>query len=159
MKRILLSLLFFACIFVVKANDTTYKRIAYTPVVIVIQIPNVLINNTTIRRTATLFTMTYNQTAQTVVLNWTIKFYADSSGSYGAYLGSVIPDYSKEVTASNNSFVNPNTGAFLLPDSNGKYSMSYMGQYDFFNMIAESQPLKVHSLIRQYGYQIVYWDK
>ena len=166
MKKLILNIALLVSLFATVAckataihPDTVYTRIAYTVVNIVIPIPNVIINNTTLRRTATLFTMTYNQSAQTVVLNWTIKFYSDSAGTCGAYLGAVIPDYSKEVVASNASFVNPSTGAFVIPDSKGNYPMNYMGQYDFFNYIAETQPLKVHSLIRQYGYQILSWDK
>lgn len=160
MKQILFALLVILSINA-KCQDTTaqYGRIAYTDVAIVINIPDVIINQTVIKRTATLFTMTYNQYTQTLALNWTVKFYANVSGSYGMYLGGFIADYSKEIVATNQSFVNPATGAFVLPDANGKYPMNYMGQYDFFNMIAENQSLKVHSLIRQYGYQILDWSK
>lgn len=160
MKKLILLLCLLASLYAVKAQDTTtYSRIAYNYVQIVIPIPDIIINQTVIKRTATLFTMTYNQYQQTLALNWTVKCYANVSGAYGMYLGSFIPDYSKENVADNTVFVNPNNGAIMLPDSNGKYSMNYMGQADFFNFLAETQPLKVHALIRQYGLQVLNWDK
>ena len=131
----------------------------YSSVLIVINIPDKVINQTTIKCTATLFTMTYNQHTQTLVLNWTIKCYANNAGAYGDYLGSFIPDYSKETIADNTTFVDPSTGVIVFPESNPDSTAAYMGQYDFFNMLAEKQPLKVHDIIRQYGYQVLNWDK
>lgn len=159
MKKLLFILLVFAAFGASAQDTTTYHRIPYTPIAIVINIPDLVVNGTKVKRTATLFTMTYNMQYQTLSLNWTIKAYADSSGSYSTYLGQFITNYSKESIADDNTFVNPQTGAFLYPDANGKYSMNYMGQYDFFNYLAETQPLKVHDLIRQYGMQVTNWDK
>lgn len=159
MKKCIFLLSMLIGLFAAAQDTTTFARINYNPVAIVINIPNVVVNTTTLKRTATLFTMTYNQQSQSLSLNWTIKFYADSLGSYGAYLGNVIPNYSKEIIANNTVFVNPKTGAILLPDINGKYLMPYLGQYDFFNMLAENQPLKVHDMIRLYGQQVLNWDK
>ena len=149
----------FAALFSKAQDTTTYNRIAYTPVAIVINIPDVVINETVYKRTATLFTMIYNQYAQTLSLNWTIKAYADSSGEYSTYLGQFVSNYSKENIADNSVFVNPRTGTFIQADQNGRFPMDYMGQYDYFNMLAETYPMKVHDLIRQYGMQVKNWDK
>ena len=162
MKNLLLILCLFASVFVQAQDSTVYNRVPYDPIAIVINIPDVVVSQTKLKRTATLFTMVYNQYRKTLSLKWTVKYFADSVGNYGAYLGGIkgtISDYNKEIIADNTTFVNPTNGAFLIADSTGKYSMNYMGQYDFFNAYAENYPIKVHDLIRQYGNQITNWDK
>ena len=162
MKNLLFLLSLSVSLFVHAQSATTHSRLDYNPVSIVINIPDVVVSQTTLKRTATLFTMVYNQYRKTLSLKWTVKFYADSLGFFGAYLGGIkgtINDYTKEITADNTTFVNPATGAFLYADTTGNYAMDYMGQYDFFNAYAENYSIKVHDLIRQYGNQITNWDK
>jgi hypothetical protein len=139
-----------------QAQDSTYQ-LSVPHVQISIDIPDVLINGTKLKRKATLFTMTYNQSAKYLALSWTVSYWSDSSGFYGKALADIAPSYSRESIADNNTFVNPATGAVLTADSSGHYPMNYMGQYDWFNMLAENQPLQVHDLIRQYGYMITEW--
>jgi hypothetical protein len=139
-----------------QAQDSTYQ-LSVPPVRISIDIPDVVINGTKLKRKATLFTMTYNQSAKYLALSWTVSYYADSAGSYGQSLAEIAPSYSRESIADNNTFVNPATGEILTADSAGHYSMNYMGQYDWFNMLAENQTIQVHNLIRQYGYMITDW--
>ena len=162
MKRILLSLCLFVSLLAAAQDTTIHQRIIHPPVRIVIDIPDLKINETVLKRKATFFTMTYNQKAESLALNWTVQFYADSSGTYGRYLGGEggsIPDKSKEIIADNSTFVDPATGAIVYSNAAGLYNIDYMGQYDWFNMIAENQPIKVHDMMREYGEKIANWDK
>lgn len=173
--------------------------IPYTTVDIIIDIPDLVVNDTIIKRKAKLFTMTYNQDAKYLALTWVISSFSDMNGEYGGYLGSVIPDYSHNSIADNTVAVNPATGEIIFPvtttittpvtttvtnqiitqDENGNdvvsyitqdvtenvtttttdYAMDYMGQYDWFNMLAEAQPIQVHGMIRQYGAMVANWNK
>lgn len=146
--------------------------IPYNTVNIIINIPDLIINDTIIKRKAVLFTMTYNQDSKYLALTWIVKSFSNNNGEYGESLESVIPDYSHNSIADNTIFVNPQTGEILPPiitpitDSqtgyityNVDYSVDYMSQYDWFNMIAESQPIQVHTMIRQYGSTVINWNK
>lgn len=133
---------------------------------ITINIADLVIGDTVIKRKATLFTMTYNQFTKTVSLSWTVKSYANNAGEYGDAL-TMIPDYSKESIADNTIFVNPATGEHLqktepIPDTDPveyDYPMDYMGQYDFFYIMGATQEIRVHDVITQYGNQMTSWDK
>ena len=131
------------------------------PIKIEISIPDLVLLTVTLKRKATLFTMTYNQATKSLVLSWIIS-YPDMHGING------ISSYSKELIADNSIMVDVNTGAVLTPtitaavtDAQGNiitpeqisYPGDYIGQYDWFNNLAETQPIKVHGLIRQYGLQ------
>lgn len=134
-----------------------------------IDIPDLIVNEIALKRKAKLFTLIYNQATKTLVLSWIVS-YTDLQGVKG------LSSYSKESIADNNTIVDVSTGAILTPiitdvpelDANGNpvldaagnpviasqdisYPGNYIGQYDWFNMIAETQPIKVHDLIRQYG--------
>lgn len=133
-----------------------------------IDIPDLIVNEITIKRKAKLFSMNYNQNAPSLTLTW-IVHYPDLEGVKG-YL-----PYSKQSIADNTTMVDAQTGAIVLPtevqdtnedgtlkvDDNGNpvmvekivYDGNYVGQYDWFNYIAETQPVKVHDMIRQYGMQ------
>ncbi|MFZ4056994.1 MAG: hypothetical protein ACOYKE_02595 [Ferruginibacter sp.] len=152
-------LLFFLSLVLALSTLIAQSRIEYTPVKISIDIPDVVINETTIKRKAELFTMTYNQSSKYLSLNWKVTHYADSLGQYGQSLDKLIPSWTKESIADNATAVNPQTGQILVPDSLGNYSINYLGQYDFFNMLAENSPIQVHNLIRQYGLSVESWDK
>lgn len=133
-----------------------------------IDIPDIVVNGITIKRKAMLFTMNYNQDAKHLVLTWIVS-YPELIGVKG-----FLP-YSKQSIADNTTMVDAATGAIISPelvqdinedgtpkaDESGKpimvekiiYDGNYVGQYDWFNYIAETQPVKVHDMIRQYGLQ------
>jgi len=142
-------------------------RIETNPQAIELNIPDVVIDSTILKRKAKLFTMIYNQNSKSLTLNWTVSFFANDGGNYGEPL-SFIPSYSKESIADNTTAVNPATGQIIsmvdILDADGNvtgqdYAIDWMGQYDFFNMLAENQPIQVHDMIRQYGIGVSNWDK
>jgi hypothetical protein len=118
-----------------------------------ISIPDLVINQTKIKRKAELHTMIYNQASKSLVLNWKVSYYADSSGHFGQPINiNGISSYSKESIANNTVFVNPSTGAFVAEGTPGA-----IGQYDFFYYLAENQDINVHDLIRAYGAAVTEW--
>lgn len=143
--------------------------ITIQPIEIEIDIPDLIIGTVTLKRKAKLFTMTYNQQSKYLALTWTVR-YIDITAKG-------IESYSKESVADNTTMVDVQTGAILMPtitqvqdtnidgtpkvDVNGNpvtvdvttYPGDYIGQYDWFNMTAQTKPLKVHDLIRAYGLQ------
>ena len=120
---------------------------------ITINIPDVQVGNTILKRKAQLFTMIYNQNNKSLVLNWVVKYYADNEGEYGEELtASGISSYSQESVANNTVFVNPSTGAFVAEGTPGA-----IGQYDFFYYLAENKDINVHDLIRAYGASVEEW--
>ena len=155
-KLILLLLLFVGYSLNNFAQDSTaaYTVITYDSPQITIDISDVTINNTVLKRKATLFTMIYNQKSKTLVLNWTVSFYANNNGDYGESMSAIAPSYSRETIADNTTFVNPVNGN-ILENPTGVV----MGQYDWFYMIAETQPVLVNNMIRQYGLNVSNWDK
>lgn len=145
--------------------------IAIPNVNIEIDIPDLVVNEQlSLKRKAKLFTMTYNQSAKYLTLSWIVS-YPDLIDVKG------FSPYSKESIADNTTMVDVNTGAILAPiitqvqdtnedgtpkvDAEGNpvmidqttYPGDYIGQYDWFNMVAETQAVKVHDMIRQYGLQ------
>lgn len=132
--------------------------ISIPPVRITIDIPDLVVNSLSLKRTATLFTMIYNQATKSLTLAWLVE-YTDLQGIKG------LSSYTKESIADNSTMVDVNTGAILSPvldangdpvlDANGNntYAGDYIGQYDWFNNLAETQQIKVHDLIRAYGVQ------
>lgn len=132
----------------------------YTPIRIEVEIPDLIIGDTIIKRKIELDSMVYNQAAQAVTLDWIIKHYSNEGGKYGVYLGDEeryikIEDKRRSTVADNLSFVNAQTGEFITEEE--KDSIMWIGQYDFFNMIAETIPIKVHKMIEDYGKKIN-WD-
>jgi hypothetical protein len=136
-----------------------------------LEIPDVTIAGTTIKRKAKLFTMTYNLTYKTLALSWEVSHYANDNGAYGLPL-SFIPNYSKENIADNTTIVNPSTGAFLTDadlytdgvDADGNpikvsTNVPQIGQFDWFNNLGENAQINVHDLIKQYGNAYSKWDK
>jgi hypothetical protein len=122
-----------------------------------LNIPDVVISGTTIKRKAKCFTMTYNLTYKTLALSWEVSHYANDNGAYGLPL-SFIPNYSKENVADNTTLVDP-SGAFVYPDADGNYPSDAIGQFDWFNNLGENADINVHNLIRQYGNAYTKWDK
>jgi hypothetical protein len=134
--------------------------ISIPPVQIEIDIPDLILGTVTLKRKATVFTMTYNQATKTLTLTWIVS-YTDLQGIKG------LSSYSKESIADNSTMVDVATGAIIHPvtttdAATGETTTSYgdgnyIGQYDWFNMIAETLSIKVHNLIRQYGLTAT-WD-
>ena len=56
------------------------------PVEIEIEIPSIVIDETTILRKAKSFSLVYNRNSQEVALAWTVKHYAATATGYGEYL-------------------------------------------------------------------------
>jgi hypothetical protein len=139
MKKLILL---FSILFSLSATAQQYP--------IVLDIPDVVIQGTTLKRKASLFTMTYNLGRQYVSLNWEVTYYAaKNDGSYGDEIA-FIPKYTKENVADNTVKVD-STGTIVLPDAEGNYPSGVIGQFDFFNNVAENVPVKVNAVIRQYG--------
>ena len=123
---------------------------------IVLDIPDVVINETILKRKASLFTMTYNISKQYVALAWEVTYYsAKDDGSYGDEI-SFIPKYTKESVADNSTKVD-STGKIVYPDSSGNYPPGSIGQFDYFNNMAENTPILVNYVIKQYGEAIKEW--
>jgi hypothetical protein len=145
------------------------------PVDIVLEIPDVTIDATTLKRKAKLFALIYNMHTKQVSISWTVSHYAkNDDGSYGNSLSKIVPDYSKEQIATNDVAVNPITGFPLDPESiqptiltnseTGEQTViqstvSWIGQYDFFNKMGESEPVLVHDVIKQFGMGLQNWEK
>lgn len=119
---------------------------------ILIEIPDVVIGGTILKRKAQLHTMIYNQSTQSLVLSWVITYYADNAGAYGEELNSQgISKYSHEQIASDEVMVNPADGSFYDKDAEGNYPSDAIGQYTFFYGLAENANINVHDMIRTYG--------
>ena len=135
---------------------------------IVIDIPDLEIDSTVIKRQAEVFTLLYNQNSKEVAVTYTVKHYSDCDGQPGEYMGKTIVDWSKETIADNTTMCNTENGHPIekLPegdpdaDENGyPRNLNYMGQYDFFYMLAQTQPVQIHSLIIQFGQLVQSWEK
>jgi hypothetical protein len=122
-----------------------------------LNIPDVVISGTTIKRKAKLSTMIYNLKYESLTLGWEVSHYANNAGSYGEPL-TFIPSYGKENVADNTTIVDV-TGTILTPDSEGNYPEGSLGQFTWFNNIGENNQINVHDLIRQYGNAYTKWDK
>ena len=146
-----------------------------TNIEIEIEIPDKTIDGTILKRKAKLFSLVYNMKAKQLVLNWEVIFYSrNSDGSYGRKMSDLIPSYTRENVADNQTPVNPFTGQILEwadlqstfetnPDTGEiieiPTSTPYMLQYDWFNQVGENQDLNIHNTIRQYGLALQDWDK
>ena len=153
MKKLFFILLALTLVF--PCVTDAQNRIETNPQSITINVPDTVVNSTILKRKATLFTMIYNQSAKSLSLTWTVRYYSDSLGLYGSDISDIIPDYARTSIADNDVFVNPANGAII----DGVPTIDYMGQYDWFNMVAESMSINVHAMIRQYGLAITNWNK
>ncbi|MBC7535108.1 MAG: hypothetical protein H7258_05385 [Ferruginibacter sp.] len=119
-----------------------------------IDIPNKTIGGTVLKRKAKLFTMIYNQSVKQLVLSWIVMYYAQAANdTYGDLISEKgISSYTKESIADNGTMVSP-TGEILIPDAEGNYDEAQprLGQYDFFYSAAQTTPIQVHTMIRNYG--------
>lgn len=144
-------------------------HLTYETPTIEIEISDRIINNTKLKRKARLHTMIYNQINKSLVLSWEVTYFSDANGEYGDIINvSGILKYSQESIADNRTIVDVSTGIILNPedeilDEDGVKTGTWldidntMGQYDWFYMMAETQPLMVHELISAYGINAS-WD-
>jgi hypothetical protein len=88
-------------------------KIEYTPVDIMLDIPDVVIEGTIIKRKAKMLTMIYNQAYETLTVAWQIQHYANNAGEYGEYIKAQVGDKLKETTADNEVIVNAETGEII----------------------------------------------
>ena len=145
MKKLILL---FSILFSLSANAQQYP--------IVLEIPDVVIDGTVLKRKASLFTMTYNLGKLYVSLSWEVSYWATNPDStYGEQL-TFIPKYTKESVADNTTKVD-STGTIVPPNPDGTYPPGVIGQFDFFNNVAENVPVLVNTLIRQYGEAVKEW--
>ena len=142
-------------------------QLATNPVDIILDIPDIVIDTTVIKRKAKLFTLIYNMNSKQVSISWTIIHYSkNSDGSYGDSLSLIIPNYTREQIATNEVPVNPVTGVpinkediqptITIDPITGEEivtpsTIPWVGQYDFFNNIGENVSIKIHDVIRQFG--------
>lgn len=134
-----------------------------------IPIPGIEIDQTLIKRKAKLFSLIYNKKSKEVSIAWTVQHYAAAADGYGEYL-SFIPDWSKTSVADNTTMCDVTNGFPIEmievgKDAEGQPIMdydpaiNYTGQYDFFSVLAESQPVLIHQMIIQFGNNVKSWEK
>lgn len=135
-----------------------------------IEIPSIEIGSTVIRRKAKLFSLIYNKGSKTVSVAWIVQHYAATTADgYGEYL-SFIPDWSVTSVADNTTMCNVANGfpiemIEIGQDEDGDPifgydpAINYTGQYDFFSHLAETQPVKIHEMIIQFGNNVKSWEK
>jgi len=137
-----------------------------------IAIPDFIKGDTVIKRVAELFTMIYNQATKQLSITWVIKHFAkNTDGTKGEYLGAVIPDWSKTSIADNTTMCDVANGHPIQKIDTGEVDedgnpifdynpqITYMGQYDFFWNLAQTQPVEVHNMIINFGGLVESWDK
>lgn len=128
---------------------------------IILDIPDLVYNDTIIKRKAEVFNLVYNLSNKFVSVTFLIKHYSNNNDAYGDYLPS-IPDKLKEIVADNTIIVDSSTGQIIkdvnqYQDENGSWTIDVIGQYDFFNRIGENYDVNIHNLIRSYASQAD-WD-
>ena len=80
---------------------------------IILEIPDLVIDNTIIKRKAYMHTLTYNQEYNSLSVNWLVKHFSNNNGSYGEYIGSTIADKSKETIADMTTIVKYPSGEII----------------------------------------------
>ncbi len=156
MKKLLVLILVVVSLFCKAQTDTSihYTVILYITTPITLEIPDLVINNTILKRKAICIRMTFEQSIKQVSVRWGVRYYADTLGSYGKELSNTFDPYEIEAVADNKTFVDPATG--VIEDNP---TGNVMGQYDWFFMIASMHPIVVNEMIRQYGMSVQNWNK
>lgn len=132
-----------------------------------IEIPDLVLGGTVLKRKATLFSFTYDQLNKTLSLAWRVDFFEKlTDGTYGNIIDKQgIASYVKNVEANNLIMVDVATGTEIYPveviniaeDGSEVKTMeydetiTYTGQYDWFNALAETNPIAIHDMIKVYG--------
>ena len=128
---------------------------------ITLELEDLKIGETVIKRKANLISLVYNVKLRQVVLNWeVVHFVKEQDGTYGECISYLIPNYLKESVANDSIFVNPGTGEILNEFDPGiGTNQEYCTQFEWFYNMGENIPTKVHDVIRYYGAGIENWDK
>jgi hypothetical protein len=114
---------------------------------IIIEIPDIVVDTTVLKRKAKLESLVYNMDRKEISISWIIITYsANPDGTYGEDLSAIVPRGTREQFGNNNVLVNPVTGVPVTDPNEPS-----IGQYDFFNNIGENMPIKIHDVIRQFG--------
>ena len=101
---------------------------------IILEMPDIVVDSTVLKRKAKLFSLVYNTAEKFVTLSWVVTTYAaNDDGSYGNELSQFIPPYKREQIANNNVLVDPATGVPVEEPNDQS-----IGQYDFFNNMGEN---------------------
>lgn len=133
-----------------------------------IEIPNLVLGGVELKRKAELHSFTYDQVNKYLALAWKVEFFETvGDDEYGELITKQgINPYIKNVEANNSIKVEVATGIEIYPrevvttdaetgvvTKTMEYDQAivYTGQYDWFNMIAEADPIHVHGMIRAYG--------
>lgn len=132
-----------------------------------IEIPDLVLGESLLKRKATLYSFTYDQLNKTLSLAWRVEFFETLvDGSYGELIEKQgISSYVKNVEANNSIMVDVVTGVEIYPievitvDAEGvetktmeyDQTIDYAGQYDWFNAYADKQTIDIHGMIKVYG--------
>ena len=91
---------------------------------IILEIPDLVIDNTVIKRKAYMFTLIYNQEYNSLCVSWVVKHYSNNNGEYGEYLGNNVPDKLKETIADLSVIVKYPSGEIIEEQDYSLYSIS-----------------------------------
>lgn len=116
---------------------------------IIVEITDLVLGNTKLKRKATFETLIYNKKSGVLSVAWKVEYYADNNGQYGAKLdASGITAYSKEQLAGAASYVNLDTQEMFIATPTTVFPENYSTEFEFYNFVAETQTVNIHSLIR-----------
>lgn len=122
-----------------------------------IEIPDLIINNTIIKREAYYSQLKDNTDSKTVCVDFIVQHFAtDENNQKGEYIGYYIADYIRTITATNDSMCDLTNGVPI--DNLDTFEGSYTGQYDFFTYLRETQPILINQYLRNFGL-ITDWSK
>lgn len=125
---------------------------------VTLNISDVEVNGTILKRQATSSKMTYDMDLKFVSVIWRVSYHSDSLGYYGQEIKiNGIYSYNKEIVANNSVMVSASTGEPLEADKDGLFPPNAIGQYDYFSKVLADMPIKVNDLIRAYGLAFKNW--
>jgi hypothetical protein len=126
-------------------------------------------NQTGLKRKAFYQTLIDNRITKELCTTWLVRYYENNNGEYGEQITSegILP-YSRNLIANNDTLVDASQdGAYVAKKINGVWiniqtgveftqaeinANDYLyGEYDFFMLIAETQPSIINDIIRNAG--------
>lgn len=129
---------------------------------VTIDIPDLKIGNTIIKRKVTENILIDNVAMKFVAMTWDVNHYADSISGGKHYYGQKIENdgirtYQITTRADNNTMVDLANGEIVKANSEGIYPEGSIGQFDYFRYIAKNVPIKLDDLKRAYGSAVTEW--